>query len=197
MTKFILVGGYVHKAKDKGASLCKEMVNGFTDTKPVKILDCMFARPKESWKQKFNEDQTFLSTFINNFELGLADTETFIKQVKSSDVIFLRGGDTHVLWDILNKNAGWIGALKNKCVVGTSAGAEVLSKYAYNLDTLKIDEYSGLLPLKFIPHWKSDYNSPNINWDNAKKELDEYKEKLEILTLKEGEFKVFNIDSIK
>ncbi len=197
MTKFILVGGYVHKAKDGGLSFCKEMVSGLGNNRRIKILDCMFARPKESWKNKFNEDKVYLSKFIDNFELELADTDKFTEQIKLSDVIFFRGGDTYMLWNILNTNGDWLKNLENKCVVGTSAGAEVISKYAYNLDTSKIDEYSGLLPIKFIPHWKSDYNSPNINWDDAKEQLDNYKEKIEIITLSEGEFKVFNTDSTK
>jgi len=91
-TKFILVGGYIPKAVDGGNAFCEELVKDFHRDWPVKILDCMFARPKESWDEKFTEDTIFFSKFVKDFKLELAQPEKFIEQIQSSDVIFLRGG---------------------------------------------------------------------------------------------------------
>ncbi len=190
-TKYILSGGYItHKSKDGGKAFCEELGKDFNSDKPVKILDCMFARPVESWKEKFQEDKVFFSKYIKNFELELADVAKLTEQVKAADVIFLRGGETDMLLKKLNQSAGWVQELDGKTVAGTSAGMDAIAKYAYDLDTLKLTDNLGLLPIKSIPHWRSDYNAPNINWDKAFEALKNYKEDLPIYTIKEGEFVV-------
>lgn len=192
MTKYILAGGYLHKAPDGGKAFLEELVKDFHLYRPVKILVCIFAEPEEKWEAKFNKDKEFFSQHLNNFELELAYPDTFIEQVKSSDVIFLRGGATDSLMNLLNKSPSWTKELDSKTLAGTSAGGDVISKYSYNLDENKLTDCLGLLDIKFIPHFRSDYNAPNINWDKALAELKNYKEDLPVYALKEGEFVVIN-----
>jgi peptidase E len=194
MTKYILVGGYVHKAPDEGKDFCEELIKGI-DKKPVKILDCMFARKKKDWQESIGKDQMFFSKFIKDFELELADPNKFTEQVKKSDVIYLRGGYTSPLMELLSKDKSWIKELQGKVLVGTSAGADAIAKYYTVLKTHRIGDGLGLLPIKFIPHWNSDYSDEevkDIDWSEELKKLKDYKEDLLIYTLKEGEFKVFN-----
>ena len=193
MTKYILVGGYVNNALDEGKAFYEELVNGI-DKKPVKILDCVFARPVDSWDDCINKDNFFFSKFIKNFELELADPIRFTEQVKNSDVIFLRGGFTSALMDLLSKDMSWIKEIEGKVIAGTSAGGEVIAKYYHVLSSSRTGDGLGLLPIKFIPHWKSEHfdgEKQNIDFDKSLKELKEYKEELPVYTLKEGEFKVF------
>ncbi len=78
-------------------------------------------------------------------------------------------------------------------LAGTSAGADAISKYYCVLKTRRVGNGLGLLPIKFIPHWKSDYSDDevsDINWDEELKKLKDYQEELPIYTLAEGEFKV-------
>ena len=191
MTKYILAGGYVHKAKDGGKAFCEELVRGFNQTKPVKILDCMFARPRDVWVTKLHEDKEFFSKHVSNFELDLALPEKFIEQLKNSDVLFLRGGYTKVLMKMLSECGNWTKELYGKTVAGTSAGAEVLCRYYFICKTSRIGDGFNLLPVKFIPHWHSDSDEYlNFDWDKALQELKNYKEELPIYTLAEGECKV-------
>lgn len=191
MTKYILIGGYIHKAEDGGEALFKEMLKDFQADKTVKVLDCTWAEPRDLWEEKFQKDKIPFLKFLKNFEFELAEPSKFVEQVKSSDVIFLRGGDsTELLINSLNKIGNLAEGLSGKTVAGTSAGGDVLSKYFYNLDNPKLDEGLGLLDIKFIPHWRSDYNASNIDWDQALKELKNYKEDLPVYVLKEGEFVV-------
>lgn len=195
MTKYILVGGYVNKTEDGGKAFYEEIVKGF-DKKPVKILDCMFARPKEEWDETFKKDKLLFTQYIKDFELELASNENFIEQFKNSDVIFFRGGFTKILSEALNKNTEWLNYLEGKTIAGTSAGAEVLSKYYHILKSNRKDDGFGLVPVKVIPHWQSNFfdgEEYNLDWDKIIQELKDYKEDLPILTLKEGEFKVFEI----
>ncbi len=86
---------------------------------------------------------------------------------------------------------GWEKELEGKTVAGSSAGANMLSKYFYGLDDLGLWEGSGSVPVKVLVHYRSDYNAPNIDWDKAEAELKAYKEDLPLVTLHEGEFRVF------
>lgn len=194
MIKYILVGGYVHKAKDEGRAFCEELIKGI-DKKPVKILDCMFARKKEDWQDGIDRDKIFFSKFIKDFELELAVPDKFTEQVKNSDVIYLRGGYTSPLIELLNKDIGWLKELEGKVLAGTSAGADAIARYYCVLKTHRVGDGLGLLPIKFIPHWKSDYSDDevrDIDWDEELKKIKEYKEELPIYTLGEGEFVVIN-----
>ena len=194
MKKFILIGGYPHKAIDSGKALCEEMIRGFSE--PVKILDCLFARPHENWEKAYQQDKEFFAKNLPNGELDIerADPHTFLDQLERTDVLYFRGGDTGVLMKALTQVPSWSEKLDGKTIAGSSAGMDILAQYCFNLDTLQIEGGLGLLPIKTIPHWKSDYNAPNIDWDIAKQSLSQYKEDLLIVTLGEGEFKVFEVE---
>ena len=194
MTKYVLVGGYPRKAVDGGKAFFNELIKGFNN-KPVKILDCLFARPTETWNHVFNEDKDFFLKYLSegSFEIHLADVDKFTEQVKWADAIFIKGGNTEELLKLLTKNDEWLNYLNNKTLAGTSAGAEVIAKYYYNLETLKFSDGLGLLPIKVLVHWNSDYNAPNIDWNKSLQGLKDYKDKeLPVYLLAEGEFKVIN-----
>ncbi|MFA6918569.1 MAG: Type 1 glutamine amidotransferase-like domain-containing protein [Patescibacteria group bacterium] len=191
-TKYILVGGYPKVASDGGKAFCEEMVNGFAE--PVKILDCLFARPKETWEKALEDDKMFLARNLTGkeFVLETAELEKFSRQARWADVIYLRGGDEEgTLIEYLSRDGSWLNELDGKVLVGTSAGSDAISKYFYDLDNLKLAEGLGILQIKIIVHYQSNYNSPNIDWDRAYEELKNYEEDLPIITLKEGEYKIF------
>ncbi len=183
MSKYILVGGYVHKAEDGGKAFMEELVKGFN--KPVKILDCVFADPEQA-EEKFKQDQERFSKFISDFTLELATPEKFLEQLKECDAVFFRGGETDILIDTLNKCGDWVPLLQGKTVAGTSAGAMMLAKYSHALEQNKIMDGLGILPVKVIAHWQSDIYE--VKWDEALTMLKEYKEDLPTYTLKEGDY---------
>jgi peptidase E len=189
MTKYILVGGYPHKAKDKGKALCEESIAGLNE--PIKILICLFARDKKQWTKLFKENQQF---FIKNLpakklEFILANEKNLIKQIQSSNLINFNGGDTTILIKMLDKFPEWTKKLKNKNIMGSSAGADILSKYNYDIEFFKCSNGYGLIPIKTIVHFKSAKYTPPIGWNKAYEKLKNYKEDLPIWALSEGEFK--------
>lgn len=191
MIKYILAGGHVHKAQDGGKAFCEELMLDI-NKKQIKILDCIFARPIDSWQESLEKDRLFFSRFIKDFELKLADINKFIEQVKESDIIFFQGGTPFNIMSILNRNNNWIKELDGKILVGTSGGADAICKYYGVGKTGNVGDGLGLLPIKFIPHWQSKYDEgSNINWIALREKLKEYKEELPIYTLSEGEFRVF------
>jgi peptidase E len=190
MTKYILDGGYIQKAKDGGRAFVEELVKDIDLYRPIKILDCIFAWTEDSWGEKIKEDKELFSKFITNFELILAYQDKFVDQVRNADVIFLRGGETDILLERLSKSGDWTKELEGKTVVGTSAGAMALVKYSHALEKNEFIAGLGIVPVKVIAHWKSDIYE--VDWDKAFQGLKDYKEDLPIYTLAEGEFKVIN-----
>jgi peptidase E len=194
MTKYILVGGYPHKAADGGKAFAEELVHGINQ--PVKLLDCLFARSQDNWPKAFEQDKEFFSKHLPNvrFEIELANPSSFIEQVKWADAVYIRGGTNELLLvAFLKQGSDLWSALEGKTLAGSSAGANAISKYYYGLDDLTFEEGIGLLPIKTIVHWQSDYNAPNINWESAYEGMKEFGDKsLPICTLKEGEFMVLN-----
>lgn len=194
--KFILIGGYPHKAADGGKALCAEMVRGFAE--PVKLLDCLFARPKDNWELAHRQDQEF---FTNNLpgtklEIAMAVPENFTQQVAWADLLYIRGGACEpLLVEFLSQNLDWFKALQGKTFAGSSAGADAVCKYYYDLDNVKTAQGLGLLPLKILVHYQSDYNAEHMDWRRAEAELRACQpEDLEIVKLREGEFKVIEFN---
>lgn len=190
MTKFILMGGYISRASDGGKAFCEELIEGFDQ--PVRILDCMFARPKDSWAVAFEEDKLFFAKNLRmKILVTLADPAAFTEQVHNADAVYLRGGSTESLLGMLAAAPGWDKELIGKTLAGSSAGAMAIVASSYSLDALKCRDGLGLLPIKVIPHWKSDYNTPNVDWDKALDDMKAYGDQTaEVLTIGEGEFVV-------
>lgn len=189
-TKFMLVGGYPHKAPDGGKAFAEELVKGHTE--PVKFLDCLFARPEETWGKGHAQDKELFGSNLpeKQLDMVLADSQIFIEQIKWADVIYIRGGSNDVLREALITQKGWVEALAGKTLAGSSAGANMLSKYFWSPDSLQCGDGLGILPIKVIVHYGSDYNAPNVDWEKAEAELKAYKEDLPILKLAEGQFEV-------
>ena len=189
MTKYVLLGGVIHNALDGGKSFVDEIVKDINH-RPVKILDCIFARPKEDWDKRFLIDKGFLNQHLKECEIELASPEKFIDQIKKSDIIFFQGGVPHQLMNVLGRIDGWINELNGKVVVASSGGADALVKYYGVGKTGRVGEGLGLLSIKLIPHWKSNYAEDAVDWDRLFEKLKLHGEDLEIFALREGEFRV-------
>lgn len=189
MVKFVLLGGYAHKASDGGRAFYRELVAGYPSPR---VLMCYFARPIEQWEKTFAEDILTFASCLDGAgpNFVLARKEEFIEQLKEADVLYLKGGDTKMLADSLASSPGWEKLLTGKCCAGTSAGAEVIAKYSYNLDYLSFYEGMGLLPVKILVHYRSDY-LPNIDWEEITNQTNAFHPDLPLITLREGEFKTF------
>lgn len=196
MTKYILHAGGITNSKDNGAAFFGEVIKGLGDN--PKILFCFFAQPRERWDEKFNGySQGFIKRVNKNIKpsFDLAMPDTFESQIKECGAIMIQGGDDYLLRYWLNQfdiPKIWEG----KVVSGSSAGSDSLSAHFWTGDWRECMDGLGIVPVKFIPHFKSEYGSDDprgpINWDRAYKELENYGNKsLPIHALKEGEFIVF------
>lgn len=194
MTKYILHGGSLWESADRDKKLVEELI-GEVANEPVKILICYFARPESQWDNLFATQKGQFDAFglDRKYELLMAQPKDFISQLIWADVLFITGGAESKLRALLEKSPGWEKELNGKTIMGSSAGADLISKYYYNVDTLQIEEGFGLLPLKALVHYRSGYNAPNIDWDAVETELEKYKENLPVIKLAEGQFQVFKV----
>lgn len=198
MTKYILNSGGLRKYPDLAKKFLQEIVKDLGNN--PSILLCFFALHRQEWELRFTE-------YAKNFEeampsgiipsISLALPHIFSEQVKKSDAILIYGGDDHLLQYWLKKfdlPKIWEG----KVVAGSSAGSDALSKHFWTCDWRMCMDGLGIVPIKFIPHFQSDYGDDDprgsIDWDKACKELEQYGDaSLPIHALKEGNFIVVSI----
>ncbi len=194
-TKYILVGGYPQKGLNGGKAFAQELVKDFGES--VSILVCLFARTRDVWDEAYNQDVEAFKRHLpeKNLEVVMADPEKFLEQLRKTDVLYLRGGhSTQLLVDTLSGYPDLKGMLQGKTVAGSSAGADAISQYYYGLDTPdEIKEGLGLLPVKVVVHYRSDYNAPNINWDRVDELMVSTHPELPTLNLTEGQFEVSTV----
>lgn len=179
MTKYILNSGGAKNYPDLAKKFLAEIVKNLGNN--PRFLICYFAQPREDWDKKFSEDKEgrfkmFPEGVIPVFELAFP--ETFEEQIKNSDVVYIHGGDDYLLQYWLrqfNIPKIWEG----KIIATSSAGSDALSKYFWTCDLRKCVDGLAILPIKFLPHYKSSYGSEDsrghIDWNKALQELKGYK----------------------
>ena len=198
MTKYILNSGGIKHYPTRKKKFHQEIVKDLG--KKPKILMCNFAQGREYWEVKFPGYCSAVSEDMPDDvtpEFVLAIPDKFVDQCKKADVIYFHGGDEHMLHY-------WIqqydipAVFKGKVVATNSASSDMLATAFWTCDWRACHDGFGILPVKFIPHFKSNFGDDDprgpINWDKAYKELESYGDKsLPILALEEGEYKIFEI----
>lgn len=195
MTKYILNSGGITSSVEKAIKFYTEMVSDLGAN--PKILMCYFAQPREYWEMKFADDQVnLLKYFPENIKptFTLAFPNKFIDQINETNVVFIRGGDDHLIKYWL-KQFDLPNIWNNKVVVGSSAGSHVLSTHFWTCDWRECMDGLGILPIKFLAHFKSDYGSVDprgpVDWDSGFIELRDYKNtNLPIHAPEEGDYVV-------
>ncbi|MBT3356105.1 hypothetical protein HN784_02400 [bacterium] len=196
MTKYILNSGNAKYYPEKEKASIKETLLGLGDD--VKVLYCFFSQPREDWETKYEKyKKGFLRAADKNVRLTfkLAFPDTFEDQVKSSDVIWIAGGDDHLIKYWLEKfdvPKIWDG----KIVAASSAGSNALASSFWTCDWRECMKGFGVLPIKFIAHFDSSYGKEDprgeIDWQTGFSELEKYGDtSLPVHALKEGDFVVF------
>lgn len=196
MTKYILNSGGLSNQPELTKKFDKEIVKDLG--KNPKILFCLFAVPREDWADRFEK---YRKRFVQNVapevmpEIELAFPDKFVEQVSNTDALIITGGDDHLLKYWLSEfdiPKIWEG----KVVASSSAGSDALSKYYWTCDWRQNLDGFNILPIKFLPHFKSAFGATDprgpIDWDTAYQELRAYKEDLPIYALEEGQYVIIN-----
>jgi hypothetical protein len=193
MTKYVLNSGGIKRQPTLKKNFHQELVKNLGNS--PKFLLCNFAQGREYWESKFQSYAAMIAEDMPpdvtaSFELALP--ARFIKQCRHADVIYFHGGDDHLL-------KYWTGQFdlddlfKDKVVATNSASSNLLATSYWTCDWRQCADGLGILPIKFIPHYQSDFGDDDprgpIDWQRAYDDLAAYGDTvLPIHALKEGEF---------
>ncbi len=196
MTKYVLNSGGIKNAPNLKREFHQELVKDLGNS--PKFLLCNFAQGREYWEEKFQGYSDAISedlqdTVSPTFTLAMPDT--FAEQCKDADVIYFHGGDDHLIQHWM-RQFDLVALFKDKVVATNSASSNLLVTHYWTCDWRQCGDGFGILPIKFIPHFNSAFGKDDprgsIDWEQAKRELEEYGDKsLPIYALKEGGYKVF------
>jgi hypothetical protein len=192
MTKYFLNSGAVRHHPERAKKFFAEMVKELKGD--PRFLVCLFAQPREDWEKKFSEytDEFFPQGVKPIFDLAFP--ATFAEQIKKADVIYICGGDDHLIQYWLRKfdlPKIWEG----KIIATSSASSNAMAKSFWTGDWRQGGDGLGILPIKFLAHYKSSYGADDprgpIDWDKALAELKNYGDAdLPIYALEEGDYVV-------
>lgn len=197
MTKYILNSGGIKHQPELKKQFHQEMVKGLANK--LQILIVLFPQPREYWEQKYSLSCESIKSDIRDHDMQfeLAFPDIFEAQVKRADIIYMSGGDD-ALCRYWFSNYNLSELFTDKIVVTNSATSEMLSASFWTCDWRQCSNGFGILPIKFMPHFHSDFGKDDprgpIDWPAAQRELAEYGDQnLPVYTLEEGRYEVFKV----
>ena len=117
-----------------------------------------------------------------------ANKRDFVSQVEKADVVFLEGGDTNRMLTTLRGCLDLKELFIGKTIIGSSAGAYALGALGTSHGEIHARKGLGVLPLRIVCHYKSNSLPPS---DTSLEEIKNTYGELELLLLKDYEYKVF------
>lgn len=193
MTKYILHGGFTRTDNEMNRAFFEEITRDIQDGGT--ILLCNFASKDKDNSYRIKEDGERIQqqSHGKNFKFLLANEKDFIKQLKQSNALYIRGGSTPKLLAILKQFSDFKENLNGKTIVGSSAGAYAIGSYSAFHDDESgggVREGLGLLPFRVVCHYESLDLPPNPKALNTLKNICQ---DLELVFLKDFEWKVFKV----
>ena len=193
MTKYVLNSGGIKNQPELKKQFHQELVKGLGN-KP-KFLLCNFAQGREYWELKF---QRYSDSVTEDVPVGVKPTfelaypDKFTEQCSRADVIYFHGGDDYLL-QYWMKQLDTSEIFRDKVVATNSASSDMLAAHYWACDWREAADGFGIVPIKLIPHYKSDFGIDDprgpVDWQKAYDELEAYGDtSLPIRALKEGEF---------
>ena len=183
MTKFVLHGGFSReKPILEDDAFFREMLK---DTKEeVKVLLVYFAEREDRVAERIEQDK---EQFDKNkgakiLQFKVATEETFLQDCAWAEVIYLHGGRTVKLMEVLKKYPDLKPAFSDKTIAADSAGANALCQLSYSRNSKETTEGLRILPFKIVVHYEEGTPNP----------LAEVEPELETLLLREYETVVKN-----
>ncbi|MFA6013226.1 MAG: Type 1 glutamine amidotransferase-like domain-containing protein [Desulfobacteraceae bacterium] len=182
-TKYVLHGGSAQHVNAENDKFFTEILNGAGDR--VRILLVEFAGSDERKERNVAIDTSQFERVKGSRELTfeVADRDIFLNQIRKADVVYLGGGTTVRLVEVLNHYPELRVAFEGKIIAGESAGANVMATYCYSKSGGGVMKGLGLVPVKMWPHYKEERNE----------EFESISRELESLLLKDCEYRVFEI----
>lgn len=98
MTKYVLNSGGLRNNIPGAKRFVAELVQDLGQN--PKVLFCFFAQPRELWEEKHAEFQVGFTEWLPlgiSAVFDLAFPASFAQQISESDVVYIHGGDDHLV----------------------------------------------------------------------------------------------------
>jgi peptidase E len=190
MTTFVLAGGNDRAHPSFGQNLSKLIIE---QVKNPRILSCFFASPESEWQERKNSWYDWFKNNISaDFNYGMSTKEHFADEISNANIIFLHGGDNELLFKQLSNFDNLAELLKDKLIIGSSAGANVLAVKYWTRSKSQVGRGLSIIPYGVMSHYGSfdgGFNdNQDVHWDEAEQHLRQaLSENCSIVRLKEGE----------
>ena len=121
----------------------------------MKILLVYFAEREEMIELRIEQDKESFNKNgeSKNLEFRIASPENFLEGCKWANVIYLHGGRTAKLMEVLKKYRNLEQVFSDKIIAGDSAGANVLAQFSYGKNSKEVNEGLKILPFKVVVHY--------------------------------------------
>ncbi|HUC79019.1 MAG TPA: Type 1 glutamine amidotransferase-like domain-containing protein [Candidatus Saccharimonadales bacterium] len=181
VTKVIISGGFADEINSENSKFFTEILKDTPDK--INVLLILFAKNENEWELKSKKIIVQFESVKNRKKIKytIANLDNLKEQIKESDVVYIRGGDTDLLLAAIKKYPEFKSWVLGKTIAGESAGTYLLSGYFYSKTLGGLHEGLGLLPVKTICHFEGK------NEDK----LDESHKELKKVLLKDYEHRVF------
>lgn len=189
-TTFVLHGGYTSAKNELNAGFYKEMSRYVPGGGNILLI--YFSRDDEDYDRVFEQDRSRIVEQAGGKKLTIvrATKGNFVEEVEAADALYMRGGDTDKLLNVLKKHPDFGEAIKGKVIAGSSAGAYVLAKYYHSVSKGGVHEGLGLLPVRVVCHYES---AGFEKVDDPLALMGKYPKDLELVVLKDHEWKTFTV----
>lgn len=192
MTTYILHGGMMRSHNELNDSFYMRIAALIPDG--GKVLLVYFASEENQVPELFKSIQQIIEDLVPEKHLSYARAteERFLEEVQAADAIIFRGGSTDRLIAALRGYPDLAKAFEGKVVAGSSAGAYALAHFNYDKSGKKMREGLGMVNVKCVCHYQSP-DLKNNPGDDALGIMDAEHQELELVILKDSEWKEFSV----
>ena len=151
-----------------------------------------FAREDEEIESIYERDKkSLLAQTDTNIVVVNATHQDLSEQIKLAKSIYITGGDTRKLLEEVGQHSDFVKLLNGKTIAGSSAGANLFSRFYFSTSLGCICEGLGVLQLSLVCH----YGNAEMGVDeNAIALLKNNSNTLNVVTLAEQAFRTFEVD---
>jgi peptidase E len=183
-TKYILHGGNAQDVNDENILFFQEILSSYINHANVLLVQFAAVSEKQEVYKQRHIAQFERAKGQRTLSYEVSDVGKFDEQLKWADVVYLCGsaGGTVRLLDVLSRVQRLKQKFDEKTVAGESAGANILSVNCFSRSN-GIMHCLGIVPVNLIAHYQSGDELEMNNIDND----------LEVLMLKNYEFRVYDI----
>lgn len=188
MTKFILHGGFTRKDNESNRLFFEEFLRDVPENGNVLLV--YFAARNDDMSEISTEQIQKLKALSGDRKLNftIAEKENFRDQAGRADAVYIHGGSTSKLLDVLHAYPDLKVLVQGKTVAGSSAGAYAITSLGPSHLEEVLREGLGLVPLRIICHYESSELPPNVS---AVTLLKNTAQDLELVIMKDCEWRVF------